>query len=256
MDTLVALGTGVAYGYSAFVTLWPGPAQSWGLPLHLYFETALIVVALVLMGRWLELKAKKRTAASIKALVGLAPTTARVLRDGTEVDVPLDQVVVGDLVRVRPGENLPVDGDVIEGALRRRRVDAHRRERAGRQAARRPGHRRHPQQHRHPGRSRRRGRRRQHAGPDRPPGRGRPGLPGPDAAPGRPGLRLVRARGPARRARDLPRLAGLRPRRPTGWPWPSARPSPCSSSPAPAPSAWPPRPRSWSAPARPPSSAS
>ena len=83
MDTLVALGTGVAYGYSAFVTLWPAQAQTWGLPIHLYFETALIVVALVLMGRWLELKAKKRTAASIKALVGLAPTTARVLRDGT-----------------------------------------------------------------------------------------------------------------------------------------------------------------------------
>jgi Cu+-exporting ATPase len=116
MNTLVALGTGVAYLYSAFVTLWPAQAQSWGLPLHLYFETALIVVALILMGRWLELKAKKRTAASIKALVGLAPTTARVLRDGTEVDVPLEQVVVGDLVRVRPGEDVPVDGEVTEGS--------------------------------------------------------------------------------------------------------------------------------------------
>ena len=120
MDTLVALGTGVAYGYSAFVTLWPAQSQSWGLPIHLYFETALIVVALVLMGRWLELKAKKRTAASIKALVGLAPTTARVLRDGpdgtVEVDVPLDQVAVGDLVRVRPGENVPVDGTVVDGS--------------------------------------------------------------------------------------------------------------------------------------------
>ncbi len=81
MDTLVALGTGVAFGYSAFVTLWPAQAQRWGLPIHLYFETALIVVALVLMGRWLELKAKKRTAASIKTLFGLAPTTARVVRD-------------------------------------------------------------------------------------------------------------------------------------------------------------------------------
>ena len=115
MDTLVALGTGVAFGYSAFVTLWPGLAERWGLPLHLYFETALIVVALVLMGRWLELKAKKRTASSIRALVGLAPTTARVLRDGVEVDVPVADVVVGDLVRVRPGEKLPVDGVVTEG---------------------------------------------------------------------------------------------------------------------------------------------
>src|SRR6478735_5116707 len=116
MDTLVALGTGVAFAYSAFVTLWPAQAQSWGLPVHLYFETALIVVALVLMGRWLELKAKKRTAASIKTLVGLAPTTARVVRDGAEVDVPLDQVRVGDLVRIRPGENVPVDGTVVEGS--------------------------------------------------------------------------------------------------------------------------------------------
>ena len=115
MDTLVALGTGVAYGYSAFVTLWPGPAERWGLPLHLYYETALIVMALVLMGRWLELKAKKRTAASIKALVGLAATTARVLRDGAEVDVPIAEVRVGDHVRVRPGEKLPVDGVVAEG---------------------------------------------------------------------------------------------------------------------------------------------
>ncbi|HEX5088024.1 MAG TPA: heavy metal translocating P-type ATPase [Nocardioides sp.] len=116
MDTLVALGTGVAFAYSAFVTLWPAQSQKWGLPLHLYFETALIVVALVLMGRWLELKAKKRTAASIKSLVGLAPTTARVLRDGTEVDVPVEQVSVGDLVRVRPGQNVPVDGTVVDGS--------------------------------------------------------------------------------------------------------------------------------------------
>ncbi len=115
MNTLVALGTGVAYGYSAFVTLWPGQAQAWGLPLHLYFETALVVVALVLMGRWLELRAKKRTAASLHALVALAPQTARVLRDGAEDDLPVDQVVVGDLVRVRPGETVPVDGVVVEG---------------------------------------------------------------------------------------------------------------------------------------------
>ncbi len=116
MNTLVALGTGVAYGYSAFVTLWPGLAEKWGLPLHVYFETALVIVALVLMGRWLELRAKKRTAASIKALVGLVPSTARVLREGIEVDVPLEQVVVGDHVRVRAGEKVPVDGTVLEGS--------------------------------------------------------------------------------------------------------------------------------------------
>jgi Cu+-exporting ATPase len=115
MDTLVALGTGVAYGFSAFVVLWPGLAERWGLPLHLYFESALIVVALILMGRWLELKAKKRTASSLRALVDLAPATARVLRADREVDLPLVDVVVGDLVRVRPGEKLPVDGVVVDG---------------------------------------------------------------------------------------------------------------------------------------------
>jgi Cu+-exporting ATPase len=115
MNTLVALGTGVAYGYSAFVTLWPGPAERWGLPLHVYFETALVIVALVLMGRWLELRAKKRTADSVRALVGLVPPTARVLRDGAEADVPVAEVRVGDLVRVRPGEKVPVDGVVEEG---------------------------------------------------------------------------------------------------------------------------------------------
>src|SRR5690242_4032000 len=116
MNTLVALGTGVAYAYSAFVTLWPATAERWGLPLHVYFETSLVILALVLAGRWMEAKAKKRTAAAITALVGLAPKTARVLRDGAEVDVPVEQVVVGDLVRVRPGEKVPVDGVVTTGA--------------------------------------------------------------------------------------------------------------------------------------------
>src|SRR5215218_8437373 len=116
MNTLVALGTGVAYGYSAFVTLWPAAAERWGLPLHVYFETSLVILALVLAGRWMEGRAKKRTAAAITALVGLAPKTAWVLRDGAEVDVPVEQVVLGDLVRVRPGEKVPVDGVVTKGA--------------------------------------------------------------------------------------------------------------------------------------------
>ena len=116
MNTLVALGTGVAYVYSAFVTLWPAAAERWGLPLHVYFETSLVILALVLAGRWMEGRAKKRTAAAITALVELAPKTARVLRNGTEVDVPVEQVIVGDLVRVRPGEKIPVDGTVTDGA--------------------------------------------------------------------------------------------------------------------------------------------
>jgi Cu+-exporting ATPase len=116
MNTLVALGTGVAYAYSAFVTLWPAAAERLGVPLHVYFETSLVVLALVLAGRWMEGRAKKRTAAAITSLVGLAPKTARVLRDGAEVDVPVEQVSVGDMVRVRPGEKVPVDGVVTEGA--------------------------------------------------------------------------------------------------------------------------------------------
>jgi Cu+-exporting ATPase len=115
MNTLVALGTGIAYGYSAFVTLWPAAAESWGLPLHVYFETSLVIIALVLMGRWLEARAKKRTAAAITALVGLAPATARVVRDDLEVDLPVAEVRVGDTLRVRPGEKVPLDGVVTEG---------------------------------------------------------------------------------------------------------------------------------------------
>jgi Cu+-exporting ATPase len=115
MNTLVAVGTSVAYGYSAFVTLWPGLAQRWGFPAHLYYETAVIIVALILLGRWLEARAKKQTSAAIKALMGLQARTARVVRDGVEQDVPLALVQVDDLVRVRPGEKVPVDGTVTEG---------------------------------------------------------------------------------------------------------------------------------------------
>ncbi|HEV2529204.1 MAG TPA: heavy metal translocating P-type ATPase [Thermomicrobiales bacterium] len=115
MNTLVAVGTSVAWGYSAFVVLWPHLADRWGLPMDLYFESAVVVIALILMGRWLEARAKRSTADAIRALMGLQARTARVIRDGVEQDVPLDQVVPGDLVRVRPGEKVPVDGTITEG---------------------------------------------------------------------------------------------------------------------------------------------
>ena len=115
MSTLVAVGTSAAYGYSAFVTLWPQLAARWGFPFHLYYEVAVIVIALILLGRWLEARAKKQTGAAIKALIGLQAKTARVIRNGIEQDVPIEQVVVDDLVRVRPGEKVPVDGVVTEG---------------------------------------------------------------------------------------------------------------------------------------------
>ncbi|MCC7367253.1 MAG: copper-translocating P-type ATPase [Chloroflexi bacterium] len=115
MNTLVTVGTSVAYGYSAFVTLWPSLAQRWGFPFHLYYESAVIIIALILMGRWLEARAKKQTGAAIKALMGLQAKTARVVRDGQEQDIPIEQVRVSDLVRVRPGEKVPVDGVIREG---------------------------------------------------------------------------------------------------------------------------------------------
>jgi Cu+-exporting ATPase len=115
MNTLVAVGTSFAYGYSAFVTLWPMLAQRWGFPYHLYYETAVVIIALILMGRWLEARAKKRTSAAIRALMGLQAKTARVIRHGVEQDIPVEAVRVGDLVRVRPGEKVPVDGVIRDG---------------------------------------------------------------------------------------------------------------------------------------------
>ncbi len=116
MNTLVAVGTSAAYLYSAFVTLWPGLANAWALPIHVYYETAVIIIALILMGRWLEARARSQTSAAIVALMGLRPKTARVIRDGGEQDIPIDDLVAGDRVRVRPGEKLPVDGVVEEGS--------------------------------------------------------------------------------------------------------------------------------------------
>lgn len=116
MNTLVAVGTSVAYGYSAFVVLWPHLAERWQIPYHLYFESAVIIIALILLGRWMEARAKKSTGDAIRALVGLNAPTARVLRNGMEQDIPTEQVVVGDVIRVRPGEKIPVDGVITDGS--------------------------------------------------------------------------------------------------------------------------------------------
>jgi Cu+-exporting ATPase len=113
MSTLVSLGTNAAYGFSVAVTLWPHVFHvAGGMP---YYETAAVVITLVVLGRWLEARARGRTSEAISRLVSLAPRTARVLRDGTDVDVPTAEVMVGDLIRIRPGERLPVDGTVVEG---------------------------------------------------------------------------------------------------------------------------------------------
>ncbi len=107
MNTLIALGTGVTFLYSAASTL--------GFTADVYYEGVILIVALVLMGSLLEARAKTRTAAALRKLAGLQPKSARILRDGAELDVPVEQVLQGDLVVVRPGERLPVDGVVMEG---------------------------------------------------------------------------------------------------------------------------------------------
>ena len=111
MDLLVALGTSAAYGLSVYL-LWRHGAMGMA---HLYFEASATVITLVLLGKWLEGRAKRQTAAAIHALNALRPATARVRRDGIEVEVAIDQVRVGDLVVVRPGERIAVDGEVSEG---------------------------------------------------------------------------------------------------------------------------------------------
>jgi Cu+-exporting ATPase len=117
MFTLIALGTGVAYGYSVVAVVFPGwiPVRgAHGVPV--YFEAAAVITTLVLLGQILELRARSQTGSAIRALLGLAPKTARRLDDGgTESDVPLADVRVGDRLRVRPGERVPVDGVVVDG---------------------------------------------------------------------------------------------------------------------------------------------
>lgn len=115
MDTLVALGTTVAYLYSAFVTFFPHIVMNLGLDAMPYFDVAVIVIGLILLGRYFEAKAKAGTSEAIKKLIRLQAKTARVVRDGKEVDVPIEDVAIGDVIRVRPGEKIPVDGVILEG---------------------------------------------------------------------------------------------------------------------------------------------
>jgi Cu+-exporting ATPase len=115
MDTLIALGTGTAYFYSLFVTLFPGLFISQGLEIHVYYEVAAMVVTLILLGRFFEHRAKGQTSEAIHKLMGMQAKTARVIRDGLEMDIPIQEVRVNDLILVRPGEKIPVDGEVIDG---------------------------------------------------------------------------------------------------------------------------------------------
>jgi Cu+-exporting ATPase len=116
MNTLIAVGTGAAFVYSAVATIAPGLFTSAGLPADVYYEAVAAIIALILLGRLLEARAKGRTSEAIRRLAGLKAKIAHVRRDGTETDIAVEAVVPGDLVIVKPGEKIPVDGVVTEGA--------------------------------------------------------------------------------------------------------------------------------------------
>jgi len=116
MDTLVAVSTGVAFLFSLFNTLWPTYWTDRGLEAHIYYEAAAVIIALILLGRLLESRAKSNTSTAIRKLIGLQPKEViRILEDGTEQVIPIKAVQPGDILLVKPGDKIPVDGSVTEG---------------------------------------------------------------------------------------------------------------------------------------------
>ncbi len=116
MDTLVAVGTGTAFLYSLLPTVYPQWFIDQGLNPDVYFEAAAVIIALILLGRLLENRAKGQTSEAIRKLMGLQAKTARVIRQGQEFDIPIAEVVLGDIILVRPGEKIPVDGEIVNGS--------------------------------------------------------------------------------------------------------------------------------------------
>jgi Cu+-exporting ATPase len=115
MNTLISVGTGAAFVYSLIATVAPGFFVSRGVPPDVYYEAVIIIIALILTGNAFEARAKKRTSAALRALVELRPKTARVVRGGVELDLPVEQVMSGEQVVVRPGERIPTDGEIVSG---------------------------------------------------------------------------------------------------------------------------------------------
>lgn len=115
MNTLIAVGTLAAFAYSAVATFFPSFFTRGGLAPDLYYDTSAVIIVLILLGKFLELRAKGRASEAIKKLAGLQPKTARVVRDNTEIEIAIEAVQIGDVIRVRPGERIPVDGEVVEG---------------------------------------------------------------------------------------------------------------------------------------------
>lgn len=115
MDSLVGIGTLVAFSYSFIVEAFETPLKNYVNTEHTYFDVVIIVIGLITLGKFLEERAKSHTSDAIKKLIGLQAKTARVVRDGKEIDIPIDQVAIDDIIRVRPGEKIPVDGQIVEG---------------------------------------------------------------------------------------------------------------------------------------------
>ena len=115
MNTLIAVGSSAAYIYSVIATVFPGVFTSNGIKANVYFDTSAAIITLILLGRYLEARAKGQTSEAIKKLIGLQPKTAIVFRNGQEQQIPIEEVVTGDLIQVKPGERVPVDGIVREG---------------------------------------------------------------------------------------------------------------------------------------------
>lgn len=116
MDSLIGIGTLAAYLYSAFITLVPGARELLQVPEHTYFDVTIVVIGFVLLGKDLEARSKLRTGQAIEKLLGLQAKTALVIRDGEEMEVPVDQVQLGEYIRVKPGTKIPVDGIILEGS--------------------------------------------------------------------------------------------------------------------------------------------
>ena len=115
MDTLVALGTGTAFLYSTFNTIFPEFLRSRGFEPHVYFEASVVIISFILMGRYFEERAKQRTSGAIRKLMGLGAKTAIVIRNGIEKEMLISKIIVGDILVIRPGEKIPTDGKVTEG---------------------------------------------------------------------------------------------------------------------------------------------
>lgn len=116
MNTLVAVGTGSAYIYSSLITLFPGLIIHESQTIHqIYFDTSAVIITLILFGRWLEARSKSKTSFAIKKLIGLKPKYAKVIRNGEEIEVKIDELKINDLVVVRPGEKIPADGFIVSG---------------------------------------------------------------------------------------------------------------------------------------------